>query len=776
MIALRGIVRQDEEKKWRWTGIWTFGSLPDDEEAALKAKNPSVRPFVYTWEQVRNASDVLVPTANLEDTTDEETPDKKEEGLTKNSPAEEGKKTADGESMQVDGGVSEPLEDHVKDEKEDATKNPNEEESPDEEAQKVAGGEPMQVEKGVSEPQEEEVRVKKEETTKNSYVEESSIAQEMDASHTIGEAPPTSPGSKKEAITFATTLPGEPPFTDAATVHPEKCPPGGAWTGYFETATNRKDRSVIQVPENFTLFFNATPPKDARVLFFDAGEDADNKDAKTELLPSGRIHVRGMGSNQYGTWELIGSLDMSTGVLECQRMYVRKPDKTPPPSRKKVPIRESPRVTIDAEIGARTQSTRKRQLSWRKRASLSEENDDMRNRRSSTSSMKKPRLSNFDKSSAAVVAAMMYSPPGMIPSTVSARLVPGPSPLEAGKGLMSGAKKRAAQTNKSASPANSSSVKLPTVGDPNDARWRAAHFLYYRRYDPSSEEAIGGGGSTGGSSHMASFVVYEGEMSQGNCLRDGQGICLYSNGTLYEGEWKRNKEHGKGTLMTADRKRVIYKGEWERGRMHGQGVYYYHQDDHFSSRRKEEPSEEQCSRYEGDFKENARHGVGRYVLPDGSVYEGDWRENLMSGRGTFKWVDGSTYVGSWKDGKRHGPGCLQTSDGFVYDGMWVQNAMEGRGIATYPNGQRYEGLWSKGRREGRGTIHFTNGAVYEGRFRDDCMEGQGTMKMTKNAVIPRPSSENGGDGEITDDWMIPISFQSDMGRIHEKAGFTVEGE
>jgi hypothetical protein len=56
------------------------------------------------------------------------------------------------------------------------------------------------------------------------------------------------------------------------------------------------------------------------------------------------------------------------------------------------------------------------------------------------------------------------------------------------------------------------------------------------------------------------------------------------------------------------------------------------------------------------------------------------------------------------------------------------------------------------------------------------MEGQGTMKMTKNAVIPRPSSENDGDGENTDEWMIPISFQSDMGRIHEKAGFTVEGE
>lgn len=775
MIALRGIVRQDEEKKWRWTGIWTFGSLPEDEEEALKAKNPSVRPFAYTWEQARNASDILVPTASLIDTTDEETPDKKEQESTEKSPAEEARKIADGEPMKVDGEVSEPLEDQVKDKKEDATKKLNEEESPGEEERKSADGKPMQVEREASEPQEEEVRDKTEEATKKQDDDESSNSKEMGASHKVSEAPPTSPGTKKEAITFATTLLGEPPFTEAATVHPEKCPPGGAWTGYFETATNRKDRSANQVRENFTLFFNATPPQNARVLFFDAGEDVD-KDGKSELLRSGRIHVRGMGSNQYGTWELIGSLDISTGVLECQRMYVRKPEKSPSSSRKKVAIRGSPRVSIDAEGRARAQSTRKRQLSWRKRASLSEEDNDVHSRRASTSSMKKPRLSNFDKSSAAVVTAMMYSPPGMISSAESARRLPGPLPLEASKGLMTGAKKRAAQSNKSTSPANSSSVKLPTVGDPNEARWRAAHFLYYRRYDPSSEEAIGGGGSTGVSSNTASFVIYEGEMSQGNCMRDGRGICLYSNGTLYEGEWKRNKEHGKGTLMTADRKHVIYKGEWERGRMHGQGVYYYNHDDHFIPRRKDEPSEQQGSRYEGDFKENARHGVGRYVLPDGSVYEGDWRENLMSGRGTFKWIDGSTYVGSWKDGKRNGPGYLQTSDGFVYDGMWVQNAMEGRGIATYPSGQRYEGLWSNGRREGRGTIHFTNGAVYEGRFRDDCMEGQGTMKMTKNAVIPRPSSENDGDGQNTEDWMIPISFQSDISRIHEKAGFTVEGE
>ena len=84
-------------------------------------------------------------------------------------------------------------------------------------------------------------------------------------------------------------------------------------------------------------------------------------------------------------------------------------------------------------------------------------------------------------------------------------------------------------------------------------------------------------------------------------LEQGRGICLFSNGLLYEGQWKRNKEHGKefsllvlfgflihnvrdfltrvfylmmvstglGQLWTADRRRLIYDGSWERGRMQG---------------------------------------------------------------------------------------------------------------------------------------------------------------------------------------------------------------
>jgi len=97
------------------------------------------------------------------------------------------------------------------------------------------------------------------------------------------------------------------------------------------------------------------------------------------------------------------------------------------------------------------------------------------------------------------------------------------------------------------------------------------------------------------------------------------------------------------------------------------------------------------------------------------------------------------------------------------------------------NDMRVYGL--KAKKEGRGTIRFTNGAIYEGRFKEDRMEGQGTMKMNGNVCIRgeiRTDLDTEKQGVESDDeqldWMIPIQFQSDMGHIHQKAGFTKRGE
>lgn len=155
--------------------------------------------------------------------------------------------------------------------------------------------------------------------------------------------------------------------------------------------------------------------------------------------------------------------------------------------------------------------------------------------------------------------------------------------------------------------------------------------------------------------------IYEGEMLDG--WRHGMGVCMYPNGFMYQGQWKRGREHGRGKLMTADR-RTIYEGEWLDGKMHGKGKYNF----------------KSGACYEGDWKENLRHGQGTYQLPDSAgVYRGEWREDLRWGFGCLTWANGATYEGDWARGVRHGRGTLRWSDGFEYCGQWAQNEMDGRG-------------------------------------------------------------------------------------------------
>mmetsp|Transcript_10214 Transcript_10214/g.14447 ORF Transcript_10214/g.14447 Transcript_10214/m.14447 type:complete len:862 (+) Transcript_10214:24-2609(+) len=861
MIALRGILKKEDEK-WKWSGMWAFGSLP--VEASLepvsgsgrRAKNPVARPFVYTWDQAKDPSDVPVPSINAGEDTDEDETMKSKDETTSQQESGGGSNTTDGDANKTQGrnamgdtmntknpeestdSTSQPKttdssqgtetkegkDVKVKDTQDENNKNLNKKEimsdrddntkKEESKSDNTSKTEPMDIEKDVKKtnvdtPKEDKASDERDKKSKESSakgdlqnaVKDNKEEGTNEITKTSKEPGPdelsTSESKKlaKNLVTYGTVSLGEPTYTSASTKHPDKCAPDGAWKGYFENVSKRKDRVSSRVAEKFCLFFNATPAKDARVQFQDEDAQSDAKNEKNSaseqsegMLSPGHIHVRGMGTNQFGTFEILGSFNLETEILECQRMYVVTVDST---SRTRSPSRTS---RSDASSTPRAYNTRKRpKMSWQKRSSINDdEYDDASSRRSGGSSVKK----RFRPSSSPSNLTDAKSP---MPSITISNPAPTPKPSSNLPASSSSSKRPSPRTGSvpkktsrsssgskggsSSSSSTTQALKLPPAGDPREARWRASHFLYYQRNDPSADAESGGGTKLSHNS-AASYVVYEGEMLHGGCLRDGRGVCLYSNGTLYEGEWKRNKEHGVGVLMSADRKRTIYSGEWERGRMHGRGAYHYNDDVLF---RRRPDDKNAVSRYEGEFKENARHGVGRYVLPDGSVYDGEWRDNVPCGRGTFHWVDGSTYVGLWKDGKRNGQGTLQTSDGFTYDGAWVRNAMEGRGIATYPNGQRYEGLWMGGRREGRGTIHFTNGAVYEGRFRDDCMEGQGTMKMSKNVTVPRSdstlsdsaheaTSEKKADAEDKDDWMIPIHFQSDMGHIHQKAGFTVGGE
>ena len=51
--------------------------------------------------------------------------------------------------------------------------------------------------------------------------------------------------------------------------------------------------------------------------------------------------------------------------------------------------------------------------------------------------------------------------------------------------------------------------------------------------------------------------------------KDGKGIQLYTNDSLYEGYWKEDKRNGRGRLIYD--KGNVYNGEWKDGKQHGDG-------------------------------------------------------------------------------------------------------------------------------------------------------------------------------------------------------------
>ena len=103
-------------------------------------------------------------------------------------------------------------------------------------------------------------------------------------------------------------------------------------------------------------------------------------------------------------------------------------------------------------------------------------------------------------------------------------------------------------------------------------------------------------------------TVYEGDFKNG--LLNGQGKMTRTNGTVYEGNFKNWKPHGQGKMTRPDDS--VYEGNFENGMPHGQGKI----------RQRDEYV------YEGNFENGKPHGQGKITFPD-DVYEGIFKNGLL---------------------------------------------------------------------------------------------------------------------------------------------------
>ena len=65
---------------------------------------------------------------------------------------------------------------------------------------------------------------------------------------------------------------------------------------------------------------------------------------------------------------------------------------------------------------------------------------------------------------------------------------------------------------------------------------------------------------------------YEGEWDELS-RKDGKGIQIWVDGSLYEGYWKADKANGLGRLKHASGD--LYEGNWENGKTSGYGIYIH---------------------------------------------------------------------------------------------------------------------------------------------------------------------------------------------------------
>ncbi|KAI4336493.1 hypothetical protein L6164_015015 [Bauhinia variegata] len=157
----------------------------------------------------------------------------------------------------------------------------------------------------------------------------------------------------------------------------------------------------------------------------------------------------------------------------------------------------------------------------------------------------------------------------------------------------------------------------------------------------------------------------------------GTGKYLWSDGCMYEGEWKKGKACGKGKFSWPSG--ATYEGEFKSGRMDGYGTFIGIDGD----------------MYRGSWVADRKHGFGEKCYANGDIYEGSWRCNLQDGEGRYVWKNGNEYVGEWKSGAISGKGVLMWANGNRYEGYWENGVPKGKGVFTWSDGSTSAGNWGK---------------------------------------------------------------------------------
>jgi len=196
-------------------------------------------------------------------------------------------------------------------------------------------------------------------------------------------------------------------------------------------------------------------------------------------------------------------------------------------------------------------------------------------------------------------------------------------------------------------------------------------------------------------------------------VRHGRGKIEFSDGAVYEGEFRENRRHGRGCQRDTDGS--SYDGPWEDdrpGRGHATMVY-------------------PCGhRYVGEVVACSRQGEGTLSPPSASptadsdkfLYRGQWDKDDVNGSGELRAADG-TYVGEFREGKRQGKGRFNYR--YREPGNHLPVAPSAKQQGESARARSYVGQWDQDQPHGVGEYEDEYGYRNQGaRFVRGCFSSE----------------------------------------------------
>eukprot|EP00300_Choanocystis_sp_HF-7_P003478 c12660_g1_i2.p1 GENE.c12660_g1_i2~~c12660_g1_i2.p1 ORF type:complete len:271 (+),score=5.84 c12660_g1_i2:39-851(+) len=153
------------------------------------------------------------------------------------------------------------------------------------------------------------------------------------------------------------------------------------------------------------------------------------------------------------------------------------------------------------------------------------------------------------------------------------------------------------------------------------------------------------------------------------------------------------------------------------------------------------------TKYWGQMKDNMFSGLGVLEFQNGDTYIGQFANDMPEGYGVMFLVRyGDRYEGQFHQGKRNGVGAFYRGNGEKFEGVFFNNLRHEHGCYTFRNGDEYRGEYKLGHEQGK--------ALYISKDRKDqgldpyMQAGEWKKGLEKQYPKGRPSPSDSSFGKV----------------------------